>query len=450
MWNRVLMVVLFVAVLFAVVVPGGLSDSAIADEETHRVSVERPALSDWPQWRGPTRDGVADAGQSPPTEWAADENIVWKSPIPGRGHSSPIVLGDQVFIATADTSRNVQSLLCYDRLTGKQRWEAVAHEGGMESKLGRRRPNVKATWASSTPITDGVRVFINFLNGDAIYLTAFSLAGETLWQEKVCDYALHQGYGSSPAIYDDLVIVTADNKAGGAIVAFDRETGERVWSRERPKDPNYPSPIVHHLDGRDQLIQTGCDRVISLDPSTGELLWKIDGATTECVSTTVTDGRYVFSSGGYPRDHVAAYTTDGSEKVVWDLRLRVYVPSMLERDGYLYLILDAGVAMCLRIEDGKTMWKGRLGGDFTSSPVRVGDLIYVTNETGTTFIYKATPERFEKVGENELGDGAFASPAICSGQILIRVVEGEGVEGDEAGGEGRERKEFLYCIGAAE
>lgn len=253
-----------------------------------------PALaSDWPQWRGPERTGVADADQTAPTEWSNSTNIVWKAPIPGRGHSSPIVLGDQIFVATADKSREVQSLLCYDRKTGKQLWEAIAHTGGLQNSA-KRKLNEKATWASSTPTTDGERVYINFLSGDAVYLTAYTLDGKQLWQEKVCDYVLHQGYGASPLIYDNLVIVTADNKGGGAIVAFDRESGKRIWSHDRPAEPNYPSPIVHHLDGRDQLIQTGCNRVISLNPSTGELLWETEGATTECVSTTVTDGKYVF------------------------------------------------------------------------------------------------------------------------------------------------------------
>lgn len=134
---------------------------------------------------------------------------------------------------------------------------------------------------------------------------------------------------------------------------------------------------------------------------------------------------------------MAAYTTDGSAKIVWDERIRDYVTSMLERDGYLYLVLDAGVAMCLRIDDGKTMWKSRLGGDFTSSPVRVGDNIYVTNETGTTFIFKATPDGFEKVAENELTGRVYASPAICDGQLFTRVVQAD----DD------NHNEFLYCIG---
>lgn len=392
--------------------------------------------TDWPWWRGQNRDGSATADQNPPTKWSDSENVVWKFAVPGRGHGSPMVLGEHVYLATADDSRKAQLLVCLDRETGRQQWECVVHQGGYEN-TGKRKSNEKASWASSTPATDGQRLFINFFNGGAIYTSAVSLKGEILWQQRLSDYVIHQGYGSSPAIYKQLVIASADNKGGGAIVAMNRETGEVVWRRNRPEKPNYASPSIVTVEGKDQLVFTGCDLVTSLDPLTGRELWEIEGSTTECVTTTLTDGTHVFTSGGYPDNHVSAVVADGSGNVAWRTKTRGYVPSMLHHKGYLYMTLDAGIANCVDCRTGDTVWKERLGGVFSSSPVLVGDRIYATNEQGETFVFKADPEKFESVAENKLGESVFATPVICGSRIYTRVAH---YEGDR-------RQEYLYCLG---
>jgi len=387
---------------------------------------------DWAWWRGPTRDGIATG--RPPLVWSATENVLWKSPVSGRGHGSPIVVGDRIFLATADHEKEIQSVLCFDRETGNERWATEVHKGGFEKK-----GNVKASLASSTLACDGSRVFITFLHSAAIYVTALDLDGKQLWQKKVTDYTLHQGFGSSPTVYRDLVIVSADNKGKGVIAAFDRITGNEVWKIERPKQPNYTSPIVYKLDGRDQLLFTGCDLVTSLDPTTGKKLWEIPGSTTECVTSVVTDGKHIFTSGGYPRNHISAVLADGSGKVVWENNTRVYVPSMLVKDGYLYAVLDAGIAMCFDCATGKELWKGRLGGTFTASPILVGDTIFATNEAGRTYVFKAKPDKFVSLGEKNLGDEAFATPTTCGDRIYMRVAKMD---------KGK-RQEMLYCIGSA-
>lgn len=391
------------------------------------------AETDWPWWRGPHRNGIAPANQYPPLRWSETENIVWKAPVPGRGHGSPTVVGEKIFLATADEQQEVQSVLCYDRQTGTQLWKTDVHRGGFQAK------NKKASLASATVACDGQRVFINFLNDGAVYTTALSVDGEQLWQTKISDYTLHQGYGSSPAVYDSLVLVSADNKAGGAIAALDRASGKIVWKSDRPKTPNYPSPIILHVAGRDQLLFTGCNLVTSFAPLTGEKNWEIKGATTECVTSTVTDGRLIFTSGGYPDNHMSAVLADGSGEVVWRNNVRVYVPSMLVRDGYLYAVTDAGVATCWKCETGKEVWQGRLGGTFSSSPVLVGERIYVTNEAGETFVFKASPADFALLAKNQLGEEVFATPTICGGRIYIRVAEQHEDQ----------RQETLYCLSDA-
>lgn len=438
-WGREMRLILLVAFMFLICSPLAVLGQSAADTFVGRSEIDAGEFKisehDWPWWRGAMRDGsVADAKQAP-TDWSETKNVAWKAPVVGRGHGSPTVLGQRVFLASADPARQVQVVLCWDRATGKQLWEATVHEGGFENKS-ERGANQKASLASSTIATDGERLYINFLNHDAVYTTALNLQGELVWQQKICDYVLHQGYGSSPAVYQDLVIVSADNKGGGAIAGLDRESGEVRWLRGRPAKPNYASPSIMHLDGKDQLIFSGCDLVTSLNPKTGEVYWEIEGSTTECVTTSVTDGVHIFTSGGYPKNHLAAVRVDGSGKIDWERNTRVYVPSMLQRGGYLYATLDAGVASCFRCEDGEELWKARLGGTFTSSPVLHGDRIYATNEEGVTFIFLASPEGFEKLAENQLGNSVYATPAICGGQIFMRV----GMQEDD------QRQEWLYCI----
>lgn len=388
--------------------------------------------TDWPWWRGPSRDGLAAADQTPPQTWSATENVLWKRTIPGRGHGSATVVGDQVFLATADHEREAQSVLCLNRNSGDLLWQTDVHHGKFETK-----GNTKSSLASSTLACDGTRVFINFLHDGAIYTTALGRDGKLLWQTKVTDYVLHQGFGSSPALYQTLVLVSADNKGTGAIVALDRATGAVVWKQERPKLPNYASPIVLKVAGRDQMLLTGCDLVTSFDPLTGKKLWEAPGSTTECVTSTVADGGLIFTSGGYPKNHLAAMKADGSGQVAWENNSRVYVPSLLARDGYLYAVLDAGVAMCWKADTGAEVWKNRLGGTFSASPVMVGNIVYATNEAGRTFVFRATPAGFELLAENQLGDETFATPTICGSRIYLRV----------AANENERRQETLYCLG---
>ena len=389
------------------------------------------SAADWPWWRGEHRNGVADANQKPPVEFNAKSNVRWVTPVPGRGHGSPTVFGKRVFLAIADEQAKTQSLLCVDRDTGKPLWTTLVHDGGFPSKT-----NKKASHASSTPACDGERVYINFMNSGAAYTTALTLDGKKIWQNRLCDYVVHQGYGSSPAIYKSLVIVSADNKTGGAICAFNRSDGELAWKVDRPKFPNYASPAIYNINGRDQLLFQGCNLVTSLEPLTGKTIWEIKGATTECVSTLVTDGERVFSSGGYPKNHVAAITADGSGEVVWANTSRVYVPSMLVKDGYLFAVMDSGVAVCWNSKTGEMKWKERLGRTTSGSPVLVGNHIYCGDETGHFFVFAADPKKFTIVASNKLADENFSSPAICGGQIFVRVADRDGDK----------RQEKLYCI----
>lgn len=419
--------------LFLILVFASFHPSQAGESETvlNAISVD---TNDWAWWRGPYHNGHAHPGQNPPLTWTETENVLWKTPIPGRGHSSATVVGNQVFLATAIDESEQQIVMCFDRRTGRQLWATIVHEGGF-AVSGPKKPNSKASMASSTVACDGERLFINFRNDNAIWTTALSRQGEQLWQTRITDYVVHQGYGASPLLYQDLVISSGDNKGGGAVVAMNRANGHVVWTRERPAKPNYSSPVIYHVGGKPQLFLTGCDLVTSLDPLTGKEFWEIEGATTECVTTAVTDGIHVFTSGGYPDDHISAVRLDGTTQ--WRKNIRTYVPSIVQKDGHLYVTRDVGVALCVDCQTGEKVWEGRLGGTFSSSPVLVGNRIYATNEEGQTTVFNASPDSFEVLATNKLGADVFATPTICGGRIYTRVAQMQNGE----------RNEYLYCLG---
>ena len=391
------------------------------------------AATDWPAWRGPTRDGLAAPGQSPPIQWSETENVLWKVPLPGRGHSSPTVVGERIYLATADPVTKSQSVLCLDRKSGKLLWQSEVHAANAESG---KHGNSSA--ASSTVACDGERLFINFLNAGAVHTSALDLTGKVLWQRKVCDFVAHQGFASSPVLHAALVLVAADHRGGGVIAALDQKTGAPVWSEARPKLPNYTTPAIVQAGGRTQMVLAGCNLLTSLDPLTGKKLWEVAGSTEECVVTMVTDGVRVFAGGGYPKNHTVAVLADGSGTVAWQNTARVYVPSMIVQAGHLYAVMDAGVAACWKSDTGEELWKERLGGDFFASPVRVDDRIYASNVSGKTFVFTATPKGFQILAQNQLGEEAYASPVICGSRVYLRVAT-----------KGTARQEFLYCIGSA-
>ena len=388
---------------------------------------------DWPWWRGPERNGHANPAQKLPANLDVKKHLLWEAPVPGRGHGSPIVVGDRIYLVTADEKAQTQSLLAYDRETGKPAWSTVIHRGNFPVKI-----NKNASHASNSPAFDGERLYVSFMNDGAVHTTAVTLKGEQLWSTRITDYIVHQGYGASPMVYKSLLLVSADNKKAGAICGLDRATGDIVWKVDRPRIPNYVSPIVHRLGGRDQLVLSGCEKVMSLNPMTGKMLWETKGSTQETVTSIVTDGERIFVSGGWPKNHVHALETDGSGKVAWRNISRVYVPSMLVREGYLYAVMDGGSAMCWNCKSGERMWKGILGGTFYSSPVLVGDRIHVLNENGGYYEFKADPSKFELVHKGVLGEKVFATPVICGGRYYARVAVYE----DDV------RREKLLCLGA--
>jgi len=387
--------------------------------------------ADWPAWRGPTGDGHAAAGQKLPVKWSESENLIWKAEVRGRGHGSPIVMGGQVLLATADVETEEQLVLSFDRATGKSRWEAVVHRGNLNTK-----GHKISSQASSDVVSDGERLFVNFLNNGAIFTTALDLSGKQLWQRRVCDFQVHQGFGSSPVVYQNIVLVSADHRGGGKMTGLNKLTGEIVWQQDRPPVANYASPGIVNAAGQVQAVLAGCNKVESFDPLTGKKLWSIDGSTEETVVTAVTDGRRVFLGGGYPKNHTMALEADGSGKIAWENVTKTYVPSMIVKSGHVFAVGDAGRAVCWNSATGEERWSEKVDREFYGSPVMADSRIYVTSKGGVTSVFEATPEKFTLLGQNPLGDESFSSPTICDDRIYLRSAKTSAT-----------RQEFLWCVG---
>ncbi|HUY89401.1 MAG TPA: PQQ-binding-like beta-propeller repeat protein [Pirellulales bacterium] len=381
----------------------------------------------WPCWRGPKGDNQSDDSW-PAVRWSENDNVVWKSLIPGRGHATPCIWEDRIFIATADEQEQVQMLVCYDRRTGKQLWRSDVHRGQFLPK------NEKNSHASATPACDGERIYVPFMNEGALWLTAADLAGKTVWRQRVGAYSHANGYASSPVLFERFVIVASDNKADACLAAYDRTSGELAWRVARKPSDNSGTPIVGRVAGRPQLLLHGAWSVASFDPASGKELWHVEHPTEVAACTMAFDGDLVFASGNVPEKETLCVRADGTgdvtaTHVVWRTAQQVtYVPSPLAHAGRLYVITDSGVARCLEATTGRELWKKRLPGTFSASPLLVGDNIYATCESGATFVFEAA-DRFALVARNELDEECLASPVFCDGRFYLRTAT------------------HLYCIG---
>lgn len=386
------------------------------------------ASSDWPMWRGPRVDGVAD-GPPVPTHWSDKQNIVWQTPLPGRGHSSPIVLGGRIYLETADEEAQTQSVLALDLKTGARLWETELFRGGFESEM-----HAENTQATSTLATDGERLFASFLNERTIWLVALTLEGREEWRTNVGSFSSKFGYSASPTLYRGLVVLAADHQQGGFLAALRRHDGEVLWRRSRPAKSSYASPRVVRLGSEDQLVLCGCNLVSSYNPLTGRLNWETKGTAEAGVGTLVTTGDLLFASAGYPEQETLAVRPDGT--VVWRNKTKSYCPSLLAHAGHVYQVADDGILRCYEAESGRETWKQRIGGRYRVSPVLSGEHIFIIDMQGRTTVFKADPAKYQEVAVNQLGDEGFASPAISQGRLLLRT----------ASRDGGSRRETLYCI----
>lgn len=398
-----------------------------------------PVMSQWHGWRGPNGDNHAAAEARIPRAWNLEtgENVAWMTPIPGRGHSTPVVTDQGIFLTTADSQAGTQSVLGIDAASGGILGEWVVHRDSLPPRI---HPN--NSHASPTLVYDGETLFASFYTNDTISLTAMSTDGRIRWTKPVCDFkpsSFRFGYGASPLIDNDLVIVAAEyDGPESGIYALDRRTGKRVWKVDRPSNLNFASPVIAEIAGMRQLLLAGADTVTSYDPATGRQLWQVAASTEAICGTVVWDNRHVVVSGGNPQPGTWCVTADSRARLQWSNDVMCYEQSLLAIKNHVFAVGDSGVAYCWRLQDGKEMWKKRLfGGGISASPLLVGDRIVVASERGEVFVLAASPDRFELIESIKTGDSIFASPVAIEDRLYIRT----GVR------EGRKRQEYLVAIG---
>ena len=404
-----------------------------AGEGTFADSVETvtgiPVSSgDWPWWRGPTLNNVSTE-KNPPLEWGPDKNVLWKVKTPGRGHSSPITFQEQVFIATADEEHEILEMLCYQRADGKELWRARVHQGGFLKK------HDKNSHASATAACDGSLLFFPALFNDALWVTALNLKGETAWQTRVSSFVPSNGYGSSPVLYKNTVIVSSDNTGEPCLMALDRKTGVKAWRTERPKSDNFSSLLLARLAGRDQLIICGARMIASYEPADGKQIWFAESPTEVTATTMAFGDNLVVGGGNVPVREYMCVSAGGKGDVtkthlLWRSKKNVsYVPAPMIHEELLYIINDSGIAACLDPKTEREFYKERLdNATFTASPFFADGKIFATSEGGKTFVLQAGKE-FKILGSNELKEETLASPVLSRGHWFIRT------------------KQHLYCIG---
>jgi outer membrane protein assembly factor BamB len=396
-----------------------------------------PAISvsatDWAWWRGPQQDGHSPSA-APVTTWSATENVLWKSSVPGRGHSTPSVCGERVYLTTANEAAQEQLLLAYDRASGDRLWSVVIHKGNLP------RMHSKNSQASASPACDGHRVFCAFVNAGRLFVTAVSLDGKIIKQTDTGAFTPEHGFGSSPVLHESMIIVNGDSMKDSFVAAVDRDSLELVWKTTRPstgEHGSYGTPVVAELAGRPQIVLAGMRSTSAYDPQTGKRLWTCAGPADVTACTPAFGDELVFSSGGFPQKELLAIRPDGSgdvteTHVAWRTTKGVtYVPSPLYHGGRLFVVDDGGTMTCFDAKTGDEIWQDRLDGDFSASPVAAAGLIFATNERGVTYVVRAG-DKFELLSANNLGSGGFASPVVCDGRIYLRT------------------EDALYCIGPSE
>jgi outer membrane protein assembly factor BamB len=387
---------------------------------------------EWPGWRGPRRDGTTlETGF--PVRWSPTENVLWKIPLPGKGHSSPVVWGDRLYVSACVEEKGERHLLSMDRKDGRLVWDKVV----LVTPAMEHVHNLNS-FASSTPVTDGKHLWIAYLDEGRFDVYCFDMDGNLAWKEVPGEFHSVHGFCSSGLLYKDMVIFNGDQDAVAWIVALDQATGKERWRADRPnRTRSYAPPVVFEAGGKPQLVLSGSKCVASYDPDTGTQIWIIDGPTEQFVASMVYADDMFFITGGFPQFHILGIRPDGEGNVTkthiaWrdkGQNVASYVPSPVAWEGHFYIVSDTGFASCYDAKSGKQFWHEKLGKHHSASPVAAGGLLYFPDDRGVTHVLKAG-ESFEVVAKNELGEECYASPAFSRGRIYFRTAKS------------------LWCIGA--
>jgi outer membrane protein assembly factor BamB len=377
--------------------------------------VSATSAGDWPQFRGPNGSGVSPETKLPIT-WGKDKNIRWKAPLPGQGHSNPVIAGGRVFVtASSGFQQRRLHVLCLDQATGKQRWHRQFRATG--STL----CNAKSNMAAPTPVTDGKAVYALFATGDLVALDA---EGNLLWYRPLArDYptlANNVGMAASPLLWKDVLILPMDNAGESFVAAVDAKTGKNRWKTARAREINWVSPLLVPKGDGAQVVIGALAGLAAYDAQTGKKLWTYAGAGFSNTSTPVLGDGLILAAGGQFAA-VRPGTGKAGPSLAWQTsKLRPNISSPIYYEKRVYAINPSNILVCASAGDGKVLWQLRLApGTYWSSPVAANGKIYAVNDAGTTTVVRAgdTPTILAK---NELDDPIVATPAIAGGCIFLR------------------------------
>lgn len=408
----------------------------------------RSEAENWPQWRGPTGDGVSIEDDLP-LHWSTGENILWKAPLEGLGTSTPIVWNDLIFVTSqvgvgpldgrgaefpdsvaarnyARSSDGITFLVrAIHREDGHSVWEYRIDATEPKSNVPAVHP--KHNLASPSTVTDGERVYAWMGTGQLVALT---MDGKLAWERHIGrDYAAFNvlwGHGSSPALHDDALILLCDHPAGAYMIALETSTGKELWKVDRGKGlRSYSTPFVLRRSQGDELVVNSSHRIESFDPGTGELLWHAGEPVTLAIGMPVYSEGVLYASRGYSSGPYSAIRVGGrgdinESHVTWRVPTRApYISSLLYYEGLVFMATEGGIASAIDPETGAPIWRERLGGTFTASPVAGDGKVYFLNEAGETFVLApGSPPRV--LAKNAIEERTLASPAISNGVLFLR------------------------------
>lgn len=397
---------------------------AAADAAATMIEVDGDGAKYWSRWRGPSGQGIVKAGKYR-DKWSPTEGVTWKAAVPGRGHSSPIVWGDHIFLTTEYDGGSRLSMLAFRRSNGKQLWETFVPTDGVEHVY------EKNSRASATAVTDGRLVFGSFGTHG---LAAFDFKGRIVWHTPVGRLNNYHGSAGSPILYKDRVFIYQDHRGtestGSFVAAYDKNTGKEIWKTPRVETTGWGTPIVIRAGDRDELIVSSQRKVYAYDPATGKELWTVGGLTFEVIPTPVVAEGLVICSSGRQGPTIAIRPGGSGDvtqtHVAWSSpKGSPFVPSGVVVDGILYLVNDIqSILTAHDVKTGKVLYQGRLGvakkEGFSASPIAHGGKVFFTNDDGETFVLQAGRE-FKLLHVNTLGEQTLASPALVDNHWYFRT-----------------------------
>jgi hypothetical protein len=391
-------------------------------EPVELIPIDGEGAKYWSRWRGPSGQGIA-AGANYVDTWSDTTNVKWKTAVPGRGHSSPIVWKDHLFLTTSTDGGTKMSMLAFNRASGKLLWQTPIASSGVE------RVYWKNSHASATPATDGERIYASFGTHG---IAAFDFSGKIVWQRKLGDLRNYHGSAGSPVLYKDRLFLYQDHGGdlGSFVAAFKAASGEVIWKTDRVASVGWGTPVVIDAGDRDELVVNGQQRVHAYDPDTGAELWSVRGTTREVIPTPVVGHGLVFASSGRAGPTLAIKPGGSGDvtatHVAWSSpRGSPFVPSPILHGDLLYMINDMqSILTVVEAKTGAAVYQDRLGEaareGFSSSPVAVGTKLFFTNDHGQTFVVEAG-RTFKLVRVNELNAQVLASPALVDGTWYWRT-----------------------------